>query len=235
MSFFCSSAARWTLITIAIAISSDAAMWAQAPAKRPAVVSAQARREELEKNQEVLSDPDPNARLADMEKIVNSGDTTRIESALKIVFHSDDQSMRALGLRAYIASLKELTFEIQLPAQIQRQYDDAQGDADKTKELSTKFPYLEVLAKSGLLVRIVFSKYDMTKSTGVADSGSGRPGTFTISGDRLTGSMPTRFLYNPTCNFDFRPATDMSLKGTLTCEAIGVYIFPRFQISAPIF
>src|ERR1700728_4808787 len=134
MTPMCSKTAQ-ILLTTAVAISCAAWTAAQTSAPRPPPKSSQARQEELAKVQELLSDPDPNARLANMEEIVKSGDATRLQVALRIVFHSDDPNMRALGLRAYIASLHELTFDIELPAQAQRQYDDAQADDDKMKAL----------------------------------------------------------------------------------------------------
>jgi hypothetical protein len=228
---------RRTLSTNALLILCTFSISAQTPVKRPPTASPQARQEELAKVQELLSDPDPNARLANMEAIVNSEDTTRIQLALRIVFHSDDQNMRALGVRAYVASLKELTFDAQLPPQIQRQYDEAQGEADKVKELFAKYAYVEALAGSGLRVRLVFSKYDMTKGTGAVASNARGVGSFTISGDRVIGNAVVSFpsINSFNCSFDFRPAADMSLKGTLTCENYGRFIFPRIPISAPIF
>ncbi len=49
---------------------------------------------------EVLSDPDPNARAAGLEAILDSGDATRIQMALRLAFQSDDSNLRALALRA---------------------------------------------------------------------------------------------------------------------------------------
>lgn len=185
--------------------------------------------------QEMLSDPDPNARLANMEEIVRSADTTRLQLALKIVFHSDDQNMRALGVRAYIANLNELTFDIQLPPEVQRQYDDAQGDGDKMSALVKQHPYVDPLATVGLRMRLLFSKYEMTKNTGVlADPRMNAiPGSFSISGDKVTGNFSARFYGGRACSLTFRPNADMHLKGDLICE--GPYFVPKLSISSEIF
>jgi hypothetical protein len=231
---------RRILLTWALAIFCPCSFLAQTPAKRPPPKSAQARQEELAKVQELLSDPDPNARLANMEEIVKSGDATRLQVALRIVFHSDDPNMRALGLRAYIASLHELTFDIELPAQAQRQYDDAQADDDKMNALLKQHPYLAVFAGFGFRISLDFSKYDMTKTTGViTDSRSQtNPGAFAVSGDRVAGTfrLSSIVLGSPPCSFDFKPTADMVLKGSLSCDASGHSIMiPRLSISAPIF
>ncbi len=231
------------MVTIALAISYAPWMAAQTSAPRPPPKSSQARQEELAKVQEMLSDPDPNARLANMEDIVNSGDPTRLQLALRIVFHSDDQNMRALGVRAYIATLHEITFEIQLPAQTQRQYDEAQGDEDKMNLLLKQYPYLNVFASIGFRIRVIFSKYDITKSGGVLIDPSAPkfdgPGEFTISGDRVSGTVFVRWggFGDTLCSLDFRPTTDMHLKGAFSCGAsvTNRIMVPRLSISAPIF
>src|ERR1700728_108270 len=220
MTPMCSKTAQ-ILLTTAVAISCAAWTAAQTSAPRPPPKSSQARQEELAKVQEMLSDPDPNARLANMEDIVNSGDPTRLQLALRIVFHSDDQNMRALGVRAYIATLHEITFEIQLPAQIQHQYDEAQGDGDKMDALVKQYPYLKPFASIGFRVHLVFSNYVMAKSTGVlTEPRRNAPGTFTVSGDRVNGSFDAALssLGYSACNIEFRPTVDMLLRGTLTCE-----------------
>jgi hypothetical protein len=171
-----------------------------------------------------------------MESIIDSGDTTRIQSALRIVFHSDDPNMRSLGIRAYVASLKELTFDAQLPPQVQRQYDDAQGETEKLKDIFSRYPYVQILAGSALRIHVVFSKYEITNGAGVAASGA-QPGSFTISGDRVSVTTNISFASagNFNCNFDFRPSAEMIFRGTLACGSINQYVFPKISISAPIF
>jgi hypothetical protein len=230
--------------------------WAQSGTKPS--IPAQSRREELAKLQEMLSDPDPNARLAYLEEIVKTDDVTKIQSALRIVFQSDDQHMRALAVRAYIASFKELTFDLQLQPEIQRQYDDAQADPAKGKELLKKFPYIEFLSKQGFRLRLVFGTYDISSSGGIVSGsslGNGSNGAFTTSGDRVTGSVratllrpgarPTHFYSDANnttveCNFAIRATNGTSKdlpswRGTLACQDWGDVTIPRIAISTPMF
>ena len=123
------------LITV-LALAVPAWLFAQASNRQTYPISSESRQAEFAKVQELFADPDPNMRLANMEQIVNSGDATKFDLALSLAFHSDDQSMRALGMRAYIASLHGLTFDMQLPPQTQRQYDEAQGDTEKMAALT---------------------------------------------------------------------------------------------------
>lgn len=196
---------------------------------------SKSRQAELGKVQELLADPDPNTRLANMEQIVNSGDATKFDLALRLAFHSDDQSMRALGMRAYIASLHGLTFDMQLPPPTQRQYDEAQGDQEKMAALVKQYPYFVLYAPTGFRVHLTFAKYDMAQSTGVIADGKRTQGSFTISGDKVVSTFTSQFGNGGVaCSLDFRPTNDMLLKGFLICEA-GPMMIPRLAVTASIF
>jgi hypothetical protein len=225
---------RKVLVFIALSGTCGSGVFAQATKKAP---SQEARRAELAQVQELLADPDPNLRLANMEAIVNSHDTTKLQLALRIVFHSDDPNMRALGVRAYIASLNDITFDVQFPAAVQHQYEEAQGDEDRMNALIKQHPYVGGFISSGLRLRLIFSKYDMTKNTGVLADAKvvSVPGAFTVSGDRVTGSFTSALntLGIAPCSVDFRPTTEASLRGSLVCDLRS--LIPRLSISAPIF
>jgi hypothetical protein len=208
-------------------------------------------------NSSMLSDPDPNVRLSYMEEVVKSGKARNIQSALRVAFGSADQSLRSLGVRTYIASQRELNFDLQLQPEIQSQFDDAQGDPQKLMQLTAKFPYIEFLLKHGFRLHVAFGSYEISDSRGVvSDSslGTSSGGTFTISGDRVTGNVRANVLRpgaartifysdanNTTvdCGFDFRPTgappEEPSWKGTLSCQNWGNVTIPRIALSAPIF
>jgi hypothetical protein len=209
----------------------------QGSVKNSASNSSEARREELTKIKEALADPDPVMRLATLEAIINSGDALRIQIALRLAFQSDDSELRALAMRGYIASRKEILLDIQLPPAIQRQYDEALIDPEKTTAFFTTHPYARLLAQSGFRVHYVFTKFAFSNSTGmVADSTRGANAAtspFSISGDRLEASVETQGL--GLCRVDFRPISNV-FKGSLSCNfAYGGGPAPKLDISAPVF
>lgn len=196
--------------------------------------AAQARRDQLAKIPELLADPDPNARVANMEGILNTNDATMIQTALRLAFRSDDANLRSLALRAYIANMKELTFDVLVPAQVERQYEAVQDDPSKRDAFFKSYNYIRYLESAGFKAKLVFIRYNSTDSTGaVRDSTRDMDSNvFTISGDRLTTKVRTRF--SLACYFDIRPSNDMTLHGTMACEDNNGP-FPRLGISAPIF
>jgi hypothetical protein len=194
--------------------------------------SPEARREDLAKVKESLADPDPLMRLANLEAIINSGDALKTQVALRLAFQSDDADLRALAMRGYIASRKELIFDILLPAAIQRQYEQAQADPDSLKSFLAARHYLQQLVSQVFRVHYLIMKYDASKTTGeIRDPTRGEVSTFFISGDRLAASAIN--YYFGTCNIDFRPSSGM-LKGTLGCD-FGGRGSPKLEISAPMF
>jgi hypothetical protein len=205
-----------------------------APDTRPfSAAAAQARRDQLAKIPELLADPDPNARLANLESIMATNDATMIPLALRLAFQSDDANLRALAMRAYIANLKEVTFDMLLPAQVVRLYEAAQNDPHRTDELFQTYSYLRYLAGAGFKVHLVFTRYNSAEPTGEVRLNGANAAPFTISGDRLSAKadMPNV----KSCYLDFRPSNDMTLRGTMVCEPEGNTRFPKLGISAPLF
>jgi hypothetical protein len=197
------------------------------------------RRDQLARVKELLSDPDPLMRLANMEAILNSGDALKFQVALSLAFRSDDPDLRGLAMRAYIASRKEIALDIQLPPELQRKFDEAQADPEKMKTLTAGYPFLNYIAGCAFRVQYAFSKYDMSSNTGVitnpARKEGSSPAPFAISGDRLNATVDTQLggAWSK-CSVDFRP-TGNTFRGTLACQAwMGDIIFPKLSVSAPI-
>jgi hypothetical protein len=217
-----------------LAVSQNAAHSAR-PTQPLSTAAAQARRDQLAKIPELLADPDPNARTANMEAILNTNDATMIQMALRLAFQSDDANLRSLAMRAYIANLKELTFDILLPDSVERQYEAVQSDPHKTDELFKTFPYMGAIANVGFKVRLTFTRYNSSESTGEVQ-GYGAPVSFMISGDRLSARVNEAWGgFASFCSFDFRPSNNMTLLGTMNCEPFNGARVPRLAISAPIF
>jgi len=143
-------------------------------------------------------------------------------------------NLRSLAFRAYIANVKELTLDVLLPAQIARQYEAVQGDSDRDSSFRRTYRFMEYVERNGLQAHLVIAKYRAEDSTGtIQDAGQGAPAQFTISGDRLIARVSG--FAGEMCNYDFRPSSDMTLHGTMSCEAMGDTYFPKLGLTARIF
>jgi hypothetical protein len=236
----CSSACHRVLVVSALLIltplfaGGQSARPQAAPAAKPlSTAAAQARRDQLAKIPELLADPDPNARLANLEAIMATNDATMIPLALRLAFQSDDANLRSLAMRAYIANLKEVTFDILLPAQVASQWEAALNDPHKTDELFRAYGYMRFLVGTGFKVHLKFTRYNSAEPTGEVQVSGGQPAPFTISSDRLSVKADVRDVSQ--CYLDFRPSNDMTLRGTMACESRSGAHFPKLGISAPLF
>ncbi len=202
--------------------------------------STQARRDQLAAVRELLADPDPNARIANMEAIVASKDTARINLAIQIAFRGDDPSLHSLAMRTYMASVHELTFTIQLPSAIQSQYDAAIVDPEKMKDFVQRYPWMSFVTARGASIHVGIVKYDLNENSGLLSTGLDRrswgkdpnnDATFVITGDRVTATLNLGL----SCSIDFRPGTDLFLKGILSCTKakFGPDI-PKLPVYAPL-
>jgi hypothetical protein len=203
----------------------------------PAAIAA--RRDDLARVKEVLSDRDPLMRLANLEAIINSGDALRVQVALRLAFQTDDADLHALAMRAYVASHKHIQLNIHLPAAVQKQFDEAQADPEKYKvffqQQMDQYYYVQQLALQGFKVQYRFSKYDVSNTTGtIQDTTYGGEewlSVFTISGDRLTAAVRNSFF--DTCRVEIRPVGGM-FTGSIGCGFFGRRS-PRLEVSGAVF
>jgi hypothetical protein len=233
------AAVRCFPIAIALMMATIRPGTSQNSTKKTTSADPEARRDELARVKEALADRDPLMRLANLEAIISSGDALKTQVALRLAFQGDDADLHALAMRGYIASRKEVIFDIQLPAAVQRQYEEAQADPDRLQGF-WKVPgdahyYVRQVAEQAFRVHYVFSKYDVSSTTGVIADSTQPNGSssFFISGDRLAASV--RSSPFGSCNVDFRPFGSV-FKGFLACDFSGYgHIAPKLEISAPIF
>ena len=172
----------------------------------------QERREQLAKVQEQLGDPDPLMRLAYMEDIMASGDGLRMQIAMRTAFASDDPDLRAIALRAYLASHKEFTFDVILPPDLQKLVDSATSGT--RQELNKRYPFLVTLTNYAYKIHLKVTDYKMEENVGgmVANAGEA---PFSITGDELS-MMITLANIGP-CYIDFSPTRKQALEGTIAC------------------
>jgi hypothetical protein len=185
----------------------------------------QERRERMAKVQEMLADPDPLMRLANMEAIVNEGDPLLLLVALRTALASDDADLRGLAMRAYVATRQRVTFDIILPATVQKQLDATELDPKARDELATKYRFLvQVLAVAGKF-QLEFKDYAFPQDVGTLRNGL----PFTITGDRFS-VRGTMIPYFPECFLTVAPARTLSFEGTLACPD-----WPKLAVVARIF
>lgn len=193
-----------------------------------AVANDAQRADEFSKARERLADPNSDRRLAAMEAILKSGDGTLIDNVLQFALVSDDPNVRALAFRAYIASVKQFTFLIQLPPNIQRELDAVSGDPNKfSNEFSRKYPGVYYYAMAGLRFTLRLKEYDLSRNQGTwtdfQEASSNRQYPFTILGSRISSTIGIYFgsssLSN--CAIDFSSTRELKLVGNLACPTSG--------------
>ena len=188
----------------------------------------QARRDELAKVQEALADPDPMQRLANMEAIVRRGDPVQTELAIRTAFASDDAELRGLAMRAFIAAAGEITFDIALPADQQREREAAPANRLRTRESQHESAYVRRLELQSFKLHLTISSYDFPQANGTAEAAARRPASFVIKGSQFSSQMLTNF---GRCYVEFAPTTKPALEGTLACDGG----WPRLPITAAVF
>lgn len=184
------------------------------------------RRDQIAKVQEMLADPDPMMRLANMEAVVNSGDSLKLLVALRTALSSDDADLRGLAMRAYLATRKDITFNVVLPATIQKQFEAAQFDQAALQDLGRKYLFLPTLLSISSKIHLRFKDYAITQDQGSLETD--RIASFSIMGDRLSS-----FAYIPAvgfCYIDFAPTRKLTFEGALACGP-----WPKLTISAQVF
>lgn len=74
-----------------------------------------ARADELRRAEELLSNPDPNVRVAAMEAIIASGDPALVRKAKEVGFYSDDLQLRAAAIKATLDAGGAFRAEFTIP------------------------------------------------------------------------------------------------------------------------
>jgi hypothetical protein len=198
--------------------------------------SAAERREALAQISEKLNDPDPFMRLAYMEEILGSGRAADTQIAVKMALSSADPELQSAGLRAYLASVRDLRLEISLPSEIQKELDEAAGNRKKERDVWRNHQMV-MRYWNGLGRRLTLSVVD-------ADYASGRFKVFTQNNltepsEKFSGAgsvVGSRVVVNTNVSVR-RPATDpcsvdlsvgegLILRGEMSCSGA-----PPLQVS----
>jgi hypothetical protein len=101
------------IITSLVLITSHTA-YAQQPNTAAASSDASAIARALRDVDVKMTNPDPEMRIGYFESIVAEGNARKTERAIRIAVTSQDEGLRVLGFRAYVASTGSIPFDIQL-------------------------------------------------------------------------------------------------------------------------
>ena len=199
--------------------------------------TAEQRRAQLAEVQKKLTDPDPDMRQAYMEEIIASEDAAQIRIALRMAFTGDDQDLRATAMRGYLASAKEIVFDMKMPDAIQKQYDKAKMNPADLKELENAQGYYFINTYDGwhMTFDVLLTSYQMKSNAGKfgIKLNSSPAGSFTVVGDTVKGDISyQQGAYQSNCQIQFKPTPDLKLVGTLNCN---IQLTPPITITAPLF
>ena len=194
-------------------------------ARAGAPSDASDRRDALAQVAEKLADPNPLQRMAYLETIVKRGNSLQTQLAIKTAFASDDASLRGLAMRALLSTLERLTFTVQLPAEVQRSVDAAQGDARRMRQLEQDYRFLRYYQRVGNHMQLTISRYTFPQASGTIEALERHPDTFTIAGDRLSTRLLTSY---GVCDIEFAPTRSQMMEGTMSCGRG----FPELTLSA---
>lgn len=158
--------------------------------------TAEERAGELVKWREQCNDPDPDLRLAYIESAIASGDELIQRTCTRLAVESDNTDIKNLGLRAVIASRKQITFTVELPKDIQNALNKAGNNKDEinkiTKENMDIFKGYNSI-RNGLT--FIISESDLHSAQSVwhslamlSSKDDNYKGTTTITGNRLIWS-----------------------------------------------
>ena len=199
--------------------------------------SAQQRRAELAKVQEMINDPDPLMRIANMETIVEEGDALKIQIAIRTAMSSDDRDLRSLAMKAFIARLSEVTFTLSGDAKDMAELQRASTDQARNDVLTRKGNNLRTLENVQYRQKFLFRNFELKNSKGeVTRDGFTAPNywrNFAVIGDRLVFTTSTCMgsANSCPCEVEVRPTKDLKLVGAARCQING---WPPIGLSAEV-
>lgn len=162
-----------------------------------------------------MTHPDPDMRIGYLETIVAEGNARKIERAIRIALAGQDENLRALGFRAYLAATGSVIFDILITPQERRQVEDARND----RRLSLP-RYLENSSRVNYSIKLEFQPAPINSMRGFVKAGGRQPLEYTMRGERLTFGGLTLFGgANAQCNWDIRPTKDLQILANLACQS----------------
>jgi hypothetical protein len=178
---------------------------------------------ELKAWREQCNDPDTDLRTAYLEAAIESGDVAVIRICVRQSLMSDDADLRNLGLRAALASIEQLLFDVKMPEELEVALKKAGKDEKQLKAMDDWFMVRDWnVLRSGFGVTIQGAEvatgtstwYPLANRSEMSDRYKGKAA---IIGDKVnwTGSMA---LSNDTCTMNLQLSGAGTLEGTLLCS-----------------
>ncbi|MBC7282745.1 hypothetical protein [Hoeflea sp.] len=196
----------------------------------PAIADVTERYGELQSVIDAINDPDPLMRLAQLEEILENGNATDVQLAIRTAFTLDDPNVRSLALRAHFAGFRTFVVTAGLPESVKEVLAGSDKDAANNirngyllgllESLGYKFSFQSEYPSSTELEFKTMLLNDQRQQTEFNGSGNIRGGMVTIA-------TPI-FAYNNqrTCSFEFTEYEGFTLKGFGSCNLDGGFLFP---------
>jgi hypothetical protein len=161
-----------------------------------------------------MTNPDPEMRIGYFETIVAEGNARKTERAIRIAVTGQDEGLRALGFRAYVASTGSIPFDIQITPQEKQALE-----AYNNRQSNVTMPeYLIAIGRANGRINVVFEPAPMNSVRGFLQAGGGRRVEYSMRGERLTFTGETQLPgTSPNCTWEMRATKDLKVLGTMTC------------------
>lgn len=197
-----------------------------------------ARYGELQAVIDAINDPDPLMRLAQLEEILQKGNATEVQLAIRTAFEVDDPNVRSLALRAHFASFRTFIVTAELPEEFKKIVD---GNDQKAKDQYNKDhkDFLEFLNRIGYQFSFTSEYPESTELEFKVESHNNNPekgkqdvygGTGNIRGGSINIAVDVRISSNYSsathCSFEFLDYSAFTLKGFGSCDMAGGFQFP---------
>jgi hypothetical protein len=162
-----------------------------------------------------MTGPDPEMRIGYFETIVAEGNARKTERAIRIAVASQDENLRVLGFRAYVASTGSILFDILLTPQ-EKQILEAYNSRQNTVSPPE---YLGALGRANGQINVVFERAPLNSVRGFLQAGGARRVEYSMRGERLTFTGDTLFASTAAnCNWEMRPTKELKVLATMTCQ-----------------
>jgi hypothetical protein len=162
-----------------------------------------------------MTNPDPEMRIGYFDTIVAEGNARKTERAIRIAVTGQDEGLRVLGFRAYVASTGSILFDIQLTAQ-----EKQAVEAYNSRQSNAAMPeYLDALRRANGQVNVVFEHAPLNSVRGFVQVGIARRTEYSMRGERLTFTGESVFGGSgANCNWEIRPTKELKVLATVTCQ-----------------
>lgn len=183
---------------------------------------AEDRAGELKSWREQCNDPDPDLRLAYVEKAVASGDAAVQRICIRLALESDNADIRNLGLRAAVAMQQQIRFDVAIPPQLAAALKSASGSEKKMAEIDRWYVMRSWRTmENGLVFAIDGAEVGSSSSVwfplaGLSDSSNNYKGKATIVGTTLNWLGRVN-LTPDVCTLDAQLKAGAELAGMFHC------------------